>query len=297
MPDTWKGLPPSLPQEVVRELAERARVAARALRMQRASQDAKKRPPIRVRASVQPTFVRYVFELPEGTGANTVLNEKMLAVKFNSVLNFDLADAKLAAPSNVASISQKTEGEASTVEVGLIGDVDIHSFREERNYIVDIGFQQPEKPSILPSLLAASRLRRRIRGPRRQSRQRGAPAGNPARSFRRRRNRSPSRQARHHRDVTARPAAPIRARQIGRGLPARMVEPVQRVPSRDGGRGRRAPVAKDAGRGCRRPPVAAAVAPPAAPALKPPARPSLRPGPLRASVGTVDAKKTATACV
>jgi tetratricopeptide (TPR) repeat protein len=31
----------------------------------------------------------------------------------------------------------------------LIGDVDVHSFREEKNYIVDIGFQQPEKPSIL----------------------------------------------------------------------------------------------------------------------------------------------------
>ncbi len=149
LPDSWKGLPPSLPPEVIRELSERARAAERALRIQRATEEAQKRPPIRVRASVQPTFVRYVFELPEGTGVNTMLSEKMLAVKFNSVLNFDLADAKLAAPSNVASINQKTEGEASTVEVALIGDVDVHSFREERNYIVDIGFQQPEKPSIL----------------------------------------------------------------------------------------------------------------------------------------------------
>jgi hypothetical protein len=149
LPDSWKGLPPGLPPEVVKELSERARVAERALRLQRASQEAKKRPPIRVRASVQPTFVRFVFELPEGTGVNTVLNEKTLALTFSSVLSFDLADAKLAAPSNVASIGQKIEGDASTVEVGLIGDVDVHSFREERNYIVDIGFQQPEKPSIL----------------------------------------------------------------------------------------------------------------------------------------------------
>jgi outer membrane biosynthesis protein TonB len=149
LPDSWKGLPPGLPPEVVRELSERARVAERALRLQRASQEAKKRPPIRVRASVQPTFVRFVFELPEGTGVNTVLNEKTLALTFSAALNFDLADAKLAAPSNVASIGQKIEGDASTVEVALIGDVDVHSFREERNYIVDIGFQQPEKPSIL----------------------------------------------------------------------------------------------------------------------------------------------------
>lgn len=149
LPDTWQGLAPGLPPEVVRELSERARSAERALRLQRASAEAKKRPPIRVRASVQPTFVRFVFELPEGTGVNTVLNEKTLALTFNSALNFDLADAKLAAPSNVASIGQKVEGDTSTVEVALIGDVDVHSFREERNYIVDIGFQQPEKPSIL----------------------------------------------------------------------------------------------------------------------------------------------------
>jgi hypothetical protein len=148
MPDNWKGLPPGLPPEVVKELSERARAAEHALRLQRATQEAKKRPPIRVRASVQPTFVRYVFELPEGTGVNTVLNDKTLALTFSSALSFDLADAKLAAPANVASVGQRIEGDTSTVEVALIGDVDVHSFHEEKNYIVDIGFQQPELPSV-----------------------------------------------------------------------------------------------------------------------------------------------------
>jgi hypothetical protein len=148
MPDNWKGLPPGLPPEVVKELSERARAAEHALRLQRATQEAKKRPPIRVRASVQPTFVRYVFELPEGTGVNTVLNDKTLALTFSSALSFDLADAKLAAPANVASVGQRIEGDTSTVEVALIGDVDVHSFHEEKNYIVDIGFQQPEQPSV-----------------------------------------------------------------------------------------------------------------------------------------------------
>src|ERR1019366_143684 len=63
LPDSWSGAPPSLPTEVVRELAERARVAERELRQQRALTEAKKRPPIRVRASVLPTFVRFVFEV------------------------------------------------------------------------------------------------------------------------------------------------------------------------------------------------------------------------------------------
>src|SRR4051812_3457906 len=155
LPDSWRGLPPSLPQEVIRELSERARVAERALRAQRAAEAAKKRAPVRVHASVQPTFVRFVFELPDGAGVSSVLNEQKLALVFNTALTFDLADARLAAPSNVASINQKIEGENASVEVALIGDVDVHSFREEKNYIVDIGFQS-EKPSPLAAPAAAA---------------------------------------------------------------------------------------------------------------------------------------------
>src|SRR6202163_2165175 len=151
LPDKRSGQPPGLPLEVVRELAERARAAERALRQHPASAEAKKKPPIRVRASVQPTFVRFVFEMPDGVGASSVLNDQKLTILFNAMLTFDLADAKVAAPSNIASINQKIEGDQSAVEVALIGDVDVHSFREEKNYIIDVAFQQPEKPSALPS--------------------------------------------------------------------------------------------------------------------------------------------------
>jgi tetratricopeptide (TPR) repeat protein len=151
LPDSWSGQPPALPAEVIRELAERARKAERALRQQRATAEATKRAPIRVRASVQPTFVRFVIEMPDGVGVSSVLNDQKLTLSFNAALSFDLADAKVAAPPNIASIKQKIEGDSSAVEVGLIGEVDVHSFREEKNYIVDVAFQQAEKPSALTS--------------------------------------------------------------------------------------------------------------------------------------------------
>ncbi|MGY4623149.1 tetratricopeptide (TPR) repeat protein [Bradyrhizobium sp. USDA 4486] len=144
LPEGWKGPPPSLPMEVVKELAERARVAERALRAQRAAADSKKRPQIRVRASVQPTFVRFVFEMPDGVGVSSVLNEQKLTLAFNANLNFDLADAVVAAPPNVASIKQKADIDQTNVEIALIGDSDVHSFRDDKNYVVDISFQ-PEK--------------------------------------------------------------------------------------------------------------------------------------------------------
>jgi tetratricopeptide (TPR) repeat protein len=156
LPDTWSGPPPALPLEVVRELAERARVAERALRQQRATAQANKRPPIRVRALVQPTFVRFVFEVPDRVSVSSVLNDQKLTLQFNAPLSFDLADAKEAAPSNVASINQRIEGDSSAVDIVLIGDVDVHSFREEKNYIIDVAFQQEEKPSALPLASNAS---------------------------------------------------------------------------------------------------------------------------------------------
>jgi tetratricopeptide (TPR) repeat protein len=149
LPDSWVGPPPGLPAEVVRELSERARAAERALRQQRMAAAAKKRPPIRVRASMQPTFVRFVFEMPDGVGVSSVLNDQKLTLSFSTALNFDLADAKVAAPPNVASIDQKTDGESSAVEIVLIGEVDVHSFREDKNYIVDVGFQRSGKAAAL----------------------------------------------------------------------------------------------------------------------------------------------------
>ena len=148
LPDSWTGPPPALPASVVRELAERARAAERALRAQMAANAAKKRPPVRVRASVQPTFVRFVFEMPDGVNVSSVLNEQKLTLQFNNVLNFDLADAKVAAPPNVASISQRADVDSSAVDILLIGEVDVHSFREEKNYVVDVAFQQAEKPAV-----------------------------------------------------------------------------------------------------------------------------------------------------
>lgn len=156
LPEGWKGPPPSLPMDVVKELAERARVAERALRAQRAAAESKKRPQIRVRASVQPTFVRFVFEMPEGVGVSSVLNEQKLTLAFNANLNFDLADAVVAAPPNVASIKQKADIDQTNVEIALIGDSDVHSFRDDKNYVVDISFQ-PDKGKTAEAVIAQAK--------------------------------------------------------------------------------------------------------------------------------------------
>src|SRR4029453_14819886 len=82
--------------------------------------------------------------------------DQKLTLQFNSVLNFDLADAKVAAPPNIASINQRADVDSSAVDIVLIGEVDVHSFREEKNYVIDVAFQQAEKPA-LPEPQAAAK--------------------------------------------------------------------------------------------------------------------------------------------
>lgn len=153
LPERWTGLPPALPAEVVKELSERAIAAERALRMQKLADEAKKRPPVRVRASVQPTFVRFVFEMPDGVNVSSSLSADRFSLSFTSALTFDLADAKIAMPANIQSIGQKVEGDTSRVDIALLGEVDTHAFREGKNYVVDVAFDQSQKPKTATSPL------------------------------------------------------------------------------------------------------------------------------------------------
>ena len=66
LPETWSGLPPGLPREVIEDLAKRALDAERQLRVQRITAKAEKKPAaIRVKVATQPTFTRYVFAMPD----------------------------------------------------------------------------------------------------------------------------------------------------------------------------------------------------------------------------------------
>jgi tetratricopeptide (TPR) repeat protein len=154
LPETWTGLPPGLPQDVIKELAARAREAEQQLRQQKAAAEAQKKPPVRVKASRQPTFVRYVFELPEATGVSTILNSDQLTLNFNSTLTFDLADARVIDANNVKSIAQQAKSDATVITFDLIGNVDVHAFREEKTYVVDIGFEPEDKAKAAAQLEA-----------------------------------------------------------------------------------------------------------------------------------------------
>ncbi len=66
---------------------------------------------MRVRVAAQPTFTRYIFELPELTGVTAERGKDKLTLTFAKPLQFDLSDAKLAIAKAVAAVDAGGSGD------------------------------------------------------------------------------------------------------------------------------------------------------------------------------------------
>ncbi len=138
LPDSWTAEPPALPREVVEELARRAREAERKQREQIQLTRERKIPLTPVRVAHQPTFSRYVFELPELMSVTTERSKDGLKLVFDRTLKFDLASAVSPLPPTIELIASKPGEQNTTLSFAFIGKVDVRTFREDNSYVVDI---------------------------------------------------------------------------------------------------------------------------------------------------------------
>ena len=148
LPETWTGLAPGLPKEVIEELSRRAREAERSLRAQR-KLAMKNDKTARVRVATQPTFTRYVFELPDVVPVTSDRGTDELTLVFAARLKFDFGEIKSNLPSAVKSIESFDQSDSVSVRFGLTGKADVRMFREDKNYVVDIGASDA-KESVAP---------------------------------------------------------------------------------------------------------------------------------------------------
>src|SRR6202521_5376075 len=147
LPASWTGLPPGLPTNVIEDLARRARDAEKKVRLQHALDLQKKRTSIRVRVAAQPTFTRYVFELPEFVNVSADRAKDKLTLFFGAPLQFDLADAKATMPPLLESIETDGDGESASVQFAFDGPVDVRTFREDNTYVLDVVIPEGQKAS------------------------------------------------------------------------------------------------------------------------------------------------------
>ena len=138
LPETWSVAPPGLPQEVVEELARRAREAERLARLAQQSEQQKKLVPVRVHVATQPTFTRYVFDIPDQTAVSADRASERLTLTFDAPLTFDLTDVAAALPAAVAAINSEVEQDSALVRFSFLAKVDVRTFQDGKGYVVDV---------------------------------------------------------------------------------------------------------------------------------------------------------------
>jgi tetratricopeptide (TPR) repeat protein len=138
LPETWSGLPPGLPQDVVEALARRARDAEKLADHERLVARTQQGAPVRVRVATQPTFTRYVFGIPEQVTVNSDRGKDRLTLAFDAPLKFDLGDAVAGLPRAIGAISSELEDGSASVRFNFRAKVEVRTFRDENGYVVDI---------------------------------------------------------------------------------------------------------------------------------------------------------------
>ena len=153
LPHTWTGVLPGLPQEVIEALARRAQEAERLLhRRQIAAKEAKPQS-IRVRVASQPTFTRYVFDVPDGINVVPEQHDGELVLNFDQKIKWDLGDAIATLPPSLKSVGTKVDEDSATVNFVLNGSPKVRTFREGNAIAIDIGLDgAASKPEGVPGI-------------------------------------------------------------------------------------------------------------------------------------------------
>ena len=139
LPENWSGVLPGLPQEVVADLARRAQEAERQLHRQKTEEKEHKPPTLRVRVASQPTFTRYVFDVPDGVNVVPDQHDGKFVLTFDRQIKWDLADAIASLPPTLKAIDADIDYDSVAINFVLNGKPKVRSFHEDRGMVVDIG--------------------------------------------------------------------------------------------------------------------------------------------------------------
>ncbi len=144
LPEGWAGLPPGLPQEVVDELARRARDAERKARTQQVQ--ARAWEPVKLRFAEAPGFSRFAFTITEPVPITAAQDGQELTITFNAPVKVDLGDARSSLPASVASLDVDYAEGTAIVRLVLAPNATLRHFREASAFVADVIPGTPEKP-------------------------------------------------------------------------------------------------------------------------------------------------------
>ncbi|MDJ0932091.1 hypothetical protein [Breoghania sp.] len=139
LPSNWTGMPPSLPDDAVRELASRAEEAMKKLReLEQTALDNRTLPRVDLRVGEHPIFTRLVFEWTVSFDSQFVREGDLVKVLFNHAVDIDISDLKVHLPPGLVDVTAFTAQDRLNFLLRADPAVDIRAFREGNNYVLDV---------------------------------------------------------------------------------------------------------------------------------------------------------------
>lgn len=139
LPSDWSGMPPPLPQAVIRELARAAAEAeAKALKEAKQRAAAEGSYKLAIRLARHPTFTRVVFDWNKFVTASLSRQASRVTVKFGRKAPADLSRLRVNAPTFLRSAKRQALKDGMTIDLSIDDDVSVRGFREGNTYNVDL---------------------------------------------------------------------------------------------------------------------------------------------------------------
>ena len=159
LPPAWKGTPPALPQEVLDELAERARLDAIESEQERkARQAAELGAAASVRIGRNPTFLRLQFDWNVPTTGRFVPEDQHGLLAFEWPVAVDLRDLVVNLPPEIVTAENVVTPDGSMVQLQFADGVMPRFYQNsDRQYVLDVDLVGQGLPSFDAEDLAAER--------------------------------------------------------------------------------------------------------------------------------------------
>lgn len=139
LPDSWAGIPPGLPQDVVSELARRAREAEARIRVaERRTGSDEARTELAYTIGTLPTLSRIALEPPRGVDVGFRRLGNVAEVTIGAALRIEPARLRASLPGLLASVEADEDDALLRIRFTIADGVEVEGFRDEDNFVLDL---------------------------------------------------------------------------------------------------------------------------------------------------------------
>ena len=138
LPAKYSGVTPGLPQDVVDELAHRARAAEAALKEEKSTPAKPEIKPVTFRIGTLPTLTRLVLTPPKGVPVSFRQEDDRAIVEFTGPVSIERTRLKAALGAAVLSVESSGDEHGLKLVLNVAADTRLQGFAEDDAFVVDI---------------------------------------------------------------------------------------------------------------------------------------------------------------